>query len=196
MHVYPGANAEVVARAVATPMEEAINGVENMTYMTSTSGNDGSMSINVFFKQGTNPDLASVNVQNRVSRAVSQIPAEVVQAGISTQKQQNSMINVTLLYSTDSAYDEKFLQNYAKINVIPEIQRVPGVGQAQVFGAKDYSMRIWLQPDRLTANNISVQEVLSAIHDQNVEVSTGKIWRRQQCFFRIYFKIQRQTFTE
>jgi HAE1 family hydrophobic/amphiphilic exporter-1 len=135
--VYPGASAEVVARAVATPIEEAINGVENMTYMTSTSGNDGSMSITVYFRQGTNPDLASVNVQNRVSRAVSQIPAEVVQAGISTQKQQNSMINVTLLYSTDSAYDEKFLQNYAKINVIPEIQRVPGVGQAQVFGAKD-----------------------------------------------------------
>ncbi len=180
--VYPGANAEVVARAVATPLEEAINGVENMTYMTSTSGNDGSMSINVFFKQGTNPDLASVNVQNRVSRAVSQIPAEVVQAGISTQKQQNSMINVTLLYSTDSAYDEKFLQNYAKINVIPEIQRVPGVGQAQVFGAKDYSMRIWLQPDRLAANNISVQEVLAAIQDQNVEVGAGKIRGRQQRF--------------
>ncbi|HEY4936139.1 MAG TPA: efflux RND transporter permease subunit, partial [Puia sp.] len=157
--VYPGASAEVVARAVATPLEEAINGVENMTYMTSTSGNDGSMSINVFFRQGTNPDLASVNVQNRVSRAVSQIPAEVVQAGISTQKQQNSMINVTLLYSTDSAYDEKFLQNYAKINVIPEIQRVPGVGQAQVFGAKDYSMRVWLQPDRLASTDISVQEV-------------------------------------
>src|SRR5450631_225582 len=96
---YPGASAEVVARSVATPLEEAINGVENMTYMTSTSGNDGSMSINVFFKQGTNPDLASVNVQNRVSKAVSQIPAEVVQAGISTQKQQNSMIMVTLLYT-------------------------------------------------------------------------------------------------
>ena len=123
-----------------------------------------------------------MNVQNRVSKAVSQIPTEVVQAGISTQKQQNSMINVTLLYSTDTAYDEKFLQNYTKINVIPEIQRVPGVGQAQVFGAKDYSMRIWLQPDRLTANNISVQEVLAAIQDQNVEAAPGKIWRGQQCF--------------
>ncbi len=186
--VYPGANAEVVARAVATPLEEAINGVENMTYMTSTSGNDGSMSINVFFKQGTNPDLAAVNVQNRVSRAVSQIPAEVVQAGISTQKQQNSMIMVSLLYSTDSAYDEKFLQNYAKINVIPEIQRVPGVGQAQVFGTKDYSMRIWLQPDRLASNNISVQEVLAAIQDQNVEAAPGRFGEGSSASFEYILK--------
>jgi hydrophobic/amphiphilic exporter-1 (mainly G- bacteria), HAE1 family len=186
--VYPGASAEVVARAVATPIEEAINGVENMTYMTSTSGNDGSMSITVYFRQGTNPDLASVNVQNRVSRAVSQIPAEVVQAGISTQKQQNSMINVTLMYSTDSAYDEKFLQNYAKINVIPEIQRVPGVGQAQVFGAKDYSMRIWLQPDRLASNNISVQEVLSAIQDQNVEAAPGRLGEGSSASFEYIIK--------
>jgi hydrophobic/amphiphilic exporter-1 (mainly G- bacteria), HAE1 family len=186
--VYPGANAEVVARAVATPIEEAINGVENMTYMTSTCGNDGSMSISVYFKQGTNPDLDAVNVQNRVARAVSQIPQEVVNAGISTQKQQNSMINVTLLYSTDSAYDEKFLQNYTKINVIPEIQRVPGVGSAQVFGAKDYSMRIWLQPDRLTANNISVQDVLDAIHDQNVEAAPGKFGEGSSASFEYIIK--------
>jgi hydrophobic/amphiphilic exporter-1 (mainly G- bacteria), HAE1 family len=185
---YPGANAEVVARAVATPIEEAINGVENMTYMTSTSGNDGSMNITVFFRQGTNPDLDAVNVQNRVSRAVSQIPAEVVQAGISTQKQQNSMIMVSLLYSTDSAYDEKFLQNYAKINVIPEIQRVPGVGQAQVFGAKDYSMRIWLQPDRLASNNISVQEVLAAIQDQNVEAAPGSFGQGSSASFEYILK--------
>src|SRR6188768_3441210 len=136
---YPGANAEVVARAVATPIEEAINGVENMTYMTSTASNDGTLAINVYFKLGTNPDLAAVNVQNRVSKATSQIPQEVVQSGISTQKQQNSMIMVPLLYSDDSGYNETFLQNYAKINIIPEIQRVPGVGQAMVFGAKDYS---------------------------------------------------------
>lgn len=172
--VYPGANAEVVARAVATPIEEAINGVENMTYMTSTSSNDGSMTLSVFFKLGTNPDLAAVNVQNRVSKAVSQIPAEVVQAGISTQKQQNSMIMVPLLYSTDSAYNETFLQNYVKINIIPEIQRVPGVGQASVFGAKDYSMRVWLKPDRLAANNISAQDVLDAIKQQNLEAAPGR----------------------
>lgn len=171
---YPGANAEVVARAVATPIEEAVNGVENMTYMTSTSSNDGTMTLNVYFKVGTDPDLAAVNVQNRLSKAVSQIPAEVVQAGISTQKQQNSMIMVPLLYSSDSTFDETFLQNYAKINIIPEIQRVPGVGQAMVFGAKDYSMRIWLRPDRLTANNLSPQEVLNAIRDQNLEAAPGR----------------------
>ena len=186
--VYPGANAEVVARAVATPIEEAINGVENMTYMTSTSANDGSMSLNVYFKLGTNPDLAAVNVQNRVSKAVNQIPQEVVQAGISTQKQQNSMIMVPLLYSTDSAYDEKFLQNYVKINIIPEIQRVPGVGQAQVFGAKDYSMRIWLKPDRLAANNIGVQDVLNAIHDQNVEAAPGRFGEGSTASFEYILK--------
>jgi HAE1 family hydrophobic/amphiphilic exporter-1 len=171
---YPGANAEVVARAVATPIEEAVNGVENMTYMTSTSSNDGTMTLNVYFSVGTDPDLASVNVQNRVSKALSQIPAEAVEAGISTQKQQNSMIYVPLIYTNDSAYDETFLQNYAKINIIPEIQRVPGVGQAMVFGAKDYSMRIWLKPDRLVANNLSPQDILKAIRDQNLEAAPGR----------------------
>jgi len=171
---YPGANAEVVARAVATPLEEAINGVENMTYMTSTSSNDGSMTINVFFKVGTDPDLAAVNVQSRVSRAVSQVPQEVIQVGISTQKQQNSMIYVPLIYSTDTTYDETFLQNYVKINIIPELQRIPGVGQAFVFGAKDYSMRIWLKPDRLTSNNLSPQDVLNAIREQNLEAAPGR----------------------
>ena len=171
---YPGANAEVVARAVATPLEEAINGVENMTYMTSTSSNDGSMTINVFFKVGTDPDLAAVNVQSRVSRATSQVPAEVLQVGISTQKQQNSMIFVPLIYSTDTAYDETFLQNYVKINIIPELQRIPGVGQAFVFGAKDYSMRIWLKPDRLVANNLTPQDVTNAIREQNLEAAPGR----------------------
>jgi HAE1 family hydrophobic/amphiphilic exporter-1 len=186
--VYPGANSEVVARAVATPLEEAINGVENMTYMTSTSSNDGTMTLNVFFKLGTNPDLAAVNVQNRVSKATSLIPQEVVQAGISTQKQQNSMIMVPLLYSTDSIYDETFLQNYAKINIIPEIQRVPGVGQAVVFGAKDYSMRIWLKPERLTANNLSVQEVLQAIQQQNLEAAPGRFGEGSTASFEYILK--------
>jgi HAE1 family hydrophobic/amphiphilic exporter-1 len=171
--IYPGANAEVMARAVASPLEEAINGVENMTYMSSNSSNDGSMSLSVYFKVGTDPDQAAVNVQNRVSAASSLIPQEVVQAGITTQKQQNSMIMVLLLHSSDSAYNETFLNNYAKINIIPEIQRVPGVGQASVFGSKDYSMRIWLKPDRLVANNLSPQEVLGAIRDQNLEAAPG-----------------------
>lgn len=185
---YPGANAEVVARSVATPIEEAVNGVENMTYMTSTASNDGTMMLNVFFKLGTNPDLAAVNVQNRVSKAVSQLPSEVVQAGISTQKQQNSMIMVPLIYSTNPAYDETFLQNYAKIQIIPEIQRVPGVGQATIFGAKDYSMRVWLKPDRLNAANLSVQEVLDAINEQNIEAAPGRFGQSSTQSFEYVLK--------
>lgn len=171
---YPGANAEVVARSVATPIEEAVNGVENMTYMTSTSNNDGSMILTVYFKLGTDPDMAAVNVQNRVSKATSLLPTEVVQAGITTQKQQNSMIMVVNLQSDNKAYDETFLQNYAKINIIPEMQRINGVGQAMVFGAKDYAMRIWLRPDRLAAYNMSPQDVLNAIREQNVEAAPGR----------------------
>ena len=185
---YPGANAEVVARAVATPLEEAINGVEDMTYMTSTSSNDGSMTINVFFKVGTNPDLAAVNVQSRVSRAISQVPQEVVLSGISTQKQQNSMIMVPLIYSDSSTYDETFLQNYVKINIVPELQRIPGVGQAMVFGAKDYSMRIWLKPDRLTANNLSTQNVMNAIQEQNVEAAPGRFGQNTTASFEYILK--------
>lgn len=171
---YPGANAEVVARSVATPLEQAINGVENMTYMTSNSSNDGSMTLTIYFKQGTNPDIASVNVQNRVSKAVSQIPQEVIQSGISTQKQQNSIIMFVALSSKDSAYDETFLQNYIKINLIPQIQRIPGVGDAQVFGTRDYSMRIWLKPDRLAANDLTPQDVTNAIRDQSLEAAPGR----------------------
>src|SRR5260221_176150 len=162
--VYPGANAEVVARTVAVPIEEAVNGVENMNYMTSNSSNDGTMNLTVYFKQGTNPDIDAVNVQNRVSRANSQLPPEVIQAGVATQKIQNSFLMFVGLYSEDSAkYDELFLENYLRINVIPQLQRIPGVAQAQVFSSKDYSMRIWLKPDRLIANNLSPQDVLNAI---------------------------------
>ncbi|RAJ00384.1 HAE1 family hydrophobic/amphiphilic exporter-1 [Chitinophaga skermanii] len=185
---YPGANAEVVARSVATPIEEAVNGVENMTYMTSQSNNDGSMALTVYFKLGTNPDLAAVNVQNRVSKAVSLLPAEVVSAGISTQKQQNSMIMVVNLLSSDKAYDETFLQNYAKINIIPEMQRVQGVGQAMVFGTKDYAMRIWLKPDRLAAYNLSPQDVLGAIREQNIEAAPGRFGENSQESFEYVIK--------
>jgi len=185
---YPGANAEVVARSVATPIEESVNGVENMTYMTSTSNNDGSMTLNVYFKLGTNPDLAAVNVQNRVAKATSILPQEVVNAGISTQKQQNSMIMVVNLISKTADYDETFLQNYAKINIIPEIQRVTGVGQASVFGGKDYSMRIWLRPDRLAANNLSPQDVLTAIKEQNLEAAPGRFGENSQEAFEYVIK--------
>src|SRR5690349_2297066 len=187
--LYPGANAEVVARSVATPLEEAINGVENMSYMTSNSSNDGSMTLTVYFKQGTNPDIASVNVQNRVSKAVSQVPAEVVQAGISTQKVQNSIIMFVALSSDNKdKYDELFLENYIKINLIPGVQRVPGVGQALVFGTKDYSMRIWLKPDRLTANNLSPQDVLNAVKDQNLEAAPGRLGQSSSEVFEYVLK--------
>lgn len=185
---YPGANAEVVARSVATPLEESINGVENMTYMTSSAGNDGSVAINVFFKLGTNPDLAAVNVQNRVAKATSLLPTEVVQAGIATQKQQNSMIMIFDLTSDVAIYDETFLQNYAKINIIPELQRVNGVGQVMVFGVKDYAMRVWLKPDRLVAYGLSAQEVLGAIREQNLEAAPGRIGESSREAFEYVIK--------
>ncbi|MFN4312882.1 MAG: efflux RND transporter permease subunit [Chitinophagaceae bacterium] len=186
---YPGANAETVARSVATPIEEAINGVENMTYMTSNSNNDGSMAITVFFNQGTDPDIASVNVQNRVSKAISQVPTEVVQAGISTQKVQNSIIMFVALSADDSSrYDELFLENYIKTNLIPQVQRVPGVGQALVFGTKDYSMRIWLQPDRLAAYGLTPQDVTQAIRDQNLEAAPGRLGQNSPQTFEYVLK--------
>lgn len=172
---YPGANAETVLRSVVIPLEEAINGVENMTYIKSTASNDGSVSVSVFFKLGTDADQAAVNVQNRVAGVTNQLPVEVVQSGITTVKQLNSFIMLISLYSdNDKLYDETFLQNYGKINIIPEIKRVPGVGQALIFGNKDYSMRIWLNPQQLASYKLSPQEVLGAIQDQNLEAAPGK----------------------
>ena len=172
--VYPGAGSDVIARSVAPPLEDAINGVEDMTYMTSTSSNDGTLTINVYFKLGVNPDQAAVNVQNRVSQATSQLPAEVIQYGITTVKQQNSTIMFLAVNATDSTYDETFLQNYAKINIVPELKRVSGVGQATVFGNKDYSMRIWLKPQVMASYGITPQEVAAAIQDQNLEAAPGR----------------------
>lgn len=177
---YPGASGEVIARSVAPPLEDAINGVENMTYMTSTSSNDGGLQITVYFELGTDPDQAAVNVQNRVSQAMSQLPAEVVQLGINTVKQQNSMIAVVTLYSDEDFNDETFIENYAKINLVPEIKRVPGVGQAQVFGNKDYSMRIWLKPGQMSVYDVTPQEVVAAIQDQNLEAAPGKFGQNSE----------------
>ncbi|MEO6979836.1 MAG: efflux RND transporter permease subunit, partial [Mucilaginibacter sp.] len=147
---YSGANADVVLKSVIVPLEEQINGVENMTYMTSSAGNDGSAQITIFFKVGTNPDLAAVNVQNRVSRAASLLPQVVTEAGVTVAKSQNSNLLIFSLYSENKDYDDTFLQNYTKINLIPAIQRVNGVGNTQVFTQKDYSMRIWLKPDMMS----------------------------------------------
>ncbi|WP_210521311.1 efflux RND transporter permease subunit [Hymenobacter terricola] len=173
--IYPGANAETILRSVAPSLEEAINGVEGMMYMSSTASNDGSLVISVFFKSGTDPDLAAVNVQNRVSQATSQLPPEVVQRGITTSKQQNSLMMVPAIYSEDGAYNETFLSNYLNINIIPDIKRIPGVGQVRIIGgSKDYSMRIWLKPSQMAAYKIGTQEVLDAIADQNLEAAPGK----------------------
>jgi HAE1 family hydrophobic/amphiphilic exporter-1 len=175
--VYPGANAETILRSVTPSLEEAINGVEGMTYMTSTASNDGTLGITVYFKQGTNPDQAAVNVQNRVSQATSQLPAEVVQYGITTTKQQNSFIGAIAVYTEDpKKYDQTFVANYAQINIIPEIKRIPGVGSASIFGGiKDYSMRVWLNPGQMAAYKITPAEVMAAIQDKNLEAAPGKL---------------------
>jgi HAE1 family hydrophobic/amphiphilic exporter-1 len=188
--VYPGANAETILRSVTPSLEEAINGVENMTYMTSTASNDGTLGITVYFQQGTNPDQAAVNVQNRVSQATSQLPAEVVQYGITTTKQQNSFIGAMGIYSDDpKKYDAIFVNNYAQINIIPEIKRIPGVGSASVFGGiKDYSMRIWLNPTQLAAYKITPAEVMASIQDKNLEAAPGRFGERSSEAFEYVIK--------
>ncbi|WP_295673669.1 efflux RND transporter permease subunit [uncultured Mucilaginibacter sp.] len=171
---YSGANADVVLKSVIIPLEEQINGVENMTYMTSSAGNDGSASIQIFFKVGTNPDLAAVNVQNRVARATSLLPQVVTQAGVTVTKSQNSNLLIFTLYSKDKTYDATFLQNYAKINLVPDIQRVNGVGTVQIFTQRDYSMRIWLKPDVMSRYGLVPDDVTQALNDQNIEAAPGK----------------------
>ncbi|NUY82189.1 efflux RND transporter permease subunit [Flavobacterium sp. MAH-1] len=187
---YPGANAETILRSVAPSLEEAINGVENMSYMSSTASNDGSLVITVYFKLGTNPDQAAVNVQNRVSQAVSQLPSEVVLAGITTTKQQNSLIMVVDMYSEDEKqYDQTFLANYAQINIIPEIRRIPGVGQSLIFGGnKDYSMRVWLKPSQMASYNLTPKEVIGAIQDKNLEAAPGKFGESSKEAFEYVIK--------
>ena len=185
---YTGANAETVLKSVVIPLEEQINGVENMTYMTSTASNDGSASIEVYFKQGINADMAAVNVQNRVARAMSLLPAEVIRAGVITAKRQNSMLLVFSLRSENGEFDETFLQNYSKINVLPQIQRVNGVGEAMVFGAKDYSMRVWLKPDIMTSFGLMPSDVIAALNEQNLEAAPGRLGALNQQSFEYILK--------
>lgn len=172
---YQGASAEVVMNSVAIPLEEQINGVEDMTYMTSTSSNDGSAAINIYFKLGTNPDLAAVNVQNRVSRATPLLPQEVTRAGVTTSKRQSDNILILSLYSENSDYDMTFLQNYANINILPKIKRVAGVGDAVIFGQRDYSMRIWLKPDIMATYGLVPSDVTALLAEQNIEAAPGQL---------------------
>lgn len=185
---YTGANADVVLKSVIIPLEEQINGVENMTYMTSTATNDGNASITIFFKVGTNPDLAAVNVQNRVSRATSLLPAEVTTAGVTVSKSQSSNLLIFSLYSDSKAYDQTFLQNYAKINLVPQIQRVTGVGNANVFGSKDYSMRIWLKPDLMEQYSLVPSDISDALAEQNIEAAPGKFGENSDQSFQYVIK--------
>ncbi len=185
---YTGANADVVLKSIVIPLEEQINGVENMTYMTSTATNDGNASIKVFFKVGTNPDLAAVNVQNRVSRATSLLPVEVTQAGVTVTKSQSSNLLIFSLYSDDKAYDQTFLQNYAKINLVPQIQRVVGVGDVTVFGSKDYSMRIWLKPDVMQQYKLIPSDISTALAEQNIEAAPGKFGENGNQAFQYVIK--------
>lgn len=171
---YSGANAEAVQKSVIVPLEEAINGVENMTYMTSTASNTGSAEITVYFKQGTDPDMAAVNVQNKVSTATSLLPAEVTKMGVTTMKRQSSMLMIFGLYSPKGTYDETFLTNYLNINVKPQLQRISGVGEVNVMGG-DYAMRIWLKPDVMAQYELEPADVEAALSSQNIEASIGSI---------------------
>jgi HAE1 family hydrophobic/amphiphilic exporter-1 len=172
---YTGANAEVCAKAVVTPLERAINGVSGMSYMTSVSGNDGSSIIQVYFQAGIDPDLASVNVQNRVTAVLDEMPEEVIKSGIIIEKEVNSMLMYLNILSSDSAVDEKFLYNFADINVLAELKRINGVGFADIMGQREYSMRIWLRPDRMTVYDISAEDIINALRAENVEAAPGKI---------------------
>ncbi|MBD0777878.1 efflux RND transporter permease subunit [Maribacter sp. ANRC-HE7] len=171
---YDGANAEAVLNSVIVPLEEAINGVEGMTYMTSTASS-GSASISVYFALGTDPDIAAVNVQNSVSTATSLLPSEVTQSGVTTKKQQSSNVLIIGLYSENSDYDEEFVQNYANINIVPTLKRINGVGSATTFGSRDYSMRIWLKANMMANYGLEPSDISTALADQNLEAAPGEL---------------------
>jgi HAE1 family hydrophobic/amphiphilic exporter-1 len=185
---YQGANADVILKSVIVPLEEQINGVEGMTYMTSTATNDGTGSVTVYFKQGVNPDIAAVNVQNRVSRATPLLPAEVTQAGVTTTKRQSSNVLIFSLYSENPEFDMTFLQNYANINIIPQVKRVTGVGDVMVFGTKDYSMRIWLDPNKMASYGLVPSDIRAVLAEQNIEAAPGSLGDESNQAFRYTLK--------
>jgi len=173
--VYPGANPKVIAETVATPIEEAINGVENMMYMKSVAGSDGVLAMTITFKQGTDPDLAQVQVQNRVSQALPRLPEEVRRLGVATQKRSINLMMVVHLRSPNNTYGTTYLRNYAVLHIKDELTRIPGVGDALIFGAGDYAMRVWLDPDKVASRGLTAGDVVNAIRDQNIQVSAGQI---------------------
>ena len=171
---YTGASADAVMNAVIQPLEEAINGVENMLYMSSTATNAGSATINVIFKQGTDPDMAAVNVQNRVSRAQGLLPSDVTRVGVQTMKRQTSFLQIDALCSEDGKYDEDFISNYLDINVIPQIKRVEGVGDVMLLGGT-YSLRIWMKPELMAQYDVIPTDITNALAEQNLESPAGQL---------------------
>lgn len=184
---YPGASAEAVQKSVIAPLEQSINGVENMLYMTSSASNNGMVEIYVYFRQGTDPDMAAVNVQNRVSKATSLLPTEVVQYGVTTQKQQSSMLEIFTVYSPDDVFDEEFIANYFKINMQPELLRIEGVGNVLSYGA-DYSIRIWLKPDVMAQYGLIPQDINDVLAEQNLEAATGALGENSEQPFKYTMK--------
>ncbi len=184
---YTGADADAVMKSVIMPLEESINGVENMLYITSTATNSGSAQINVYFKQGTDPDMATVNVQNRVSKAQGLLPSEVTKIGVTTQKQQNSFLQIGALVSKDGKYDETFLANYLDINVVPELKRINGVGEVLELG-DTYSMRIWLKPDLMAQYSLQPSDVTQVLGEQNIEAPTGALGENSKNTFQYTLK--------
>ena len=172
---FPGANAKTMLESVVIPIEEEINGVEGMTYITSSANNSGSATITVFFEQEYDPDIAAVNVQNRVARANSVLPDEVVRNGVTTEKQQNSALLYAAIYSESDQYSDTYVQNYLNINVIPELERIDGVANVNVFGSKDYAMRVWIDPAKMANYNLNADEVIAAINDQSQEAAAGSL---------------------
>ena len=172
---YTGANAEVSADAVALPLERAINGVPGMTYMSTVTSNDGLTLIQVFFEVGTDPDLAAVIVQNRVTTILDELPEEVIRADVTTEKEVNSMLMYLNITSTDPSQDEQFIYNFTDINVLQELKRLDGVGRAEIMGQKEYSMRVWLDPQKMSVYNISSDEVVNALQKQNISAAPGKV---------------------
>ena len=187
MASYTGANAETVQKSVVVPLEEAINGVEGMMYMTSSASNNGTGSIGIFFRQGTDPDMAMVNVQNRAATVQGRLPSDVVKSGLTVRKRQTSNIKQIAVYSPDSTFDRSFLANYTKINIEPRLSRIPGVGEVNVMGA-DYSMRIWLDPLKMARYGLTPADVTQVLNEQNVEVATGTLGAESENTFQYVLK--------
>ena len=187
MASYTGANAETVQKSVVVPLEEAINGVEGMMYMTSSASNNGTASIGIFFRQGTDPDMAMVNVQNRAATVQGRLPSDVVKSGLTVRKRQTSNIKQLSVYSPDSTFDRAFLANYTKINIEPRLSRIPGVGEVNVMGA-DYSMRIWLDPLKMARYGLTPADITQVLSEQNVEVATGTLGAESQNTFQYVLK--------